>query len=266
MGSSKTGGAFHGAVGTGALLLLAEGAGRLGLIDPATVPPVSVVLVTAAGLLADPGFLAAAAATLAAWACGLAIAIGCAVPLGVVLGALPPAERALRPFLEFLRPVPAVALIPPLLLLLRHDTAAKIGVVVYAATWPILINTMYAIRDVDPQAKETLRGFGFGPLAVLRWVSLPSAAPFVLTGVRLAAAIGLIVVISAELLTGGATGVGVFLLAAGSAAGGTGVVLAVALWAGALGMTVNALLVRAGRRLFRWHHATTGAGAGEGPA
>jgi NitT/TauT family transport system permease protein len=251
---------LRGAAGTGALLVLAELAGRSGLFDTATVPPVSSVLVTAAGLLADPEFLAAAAATLAAWAIGLAVTVSCAVPLGVVLGGLPLVERAVRPFVEFLRPIPSIALIPLLLPLLQDNTATKVGVVVYAGTWPVLINTMYAIRDVDPQAKETLRSFGFGPLAVLRRVSVPSAAPFVLTGVRLAAAVGLIVAISTELLMGGADGVGTFLLTAGSAAGGTGVVLATAVWAGAVGLLVNASLVRAGHRLFPWHHATTGQG------
>jgi NitT/TauT family transport system permease protein len=127
---------------------------------------------------------------------------------------------------------------------------------VYAATWPILINTLYALADVDPLAKDTLRSFGFGRLAVLWRVTLPFAAPFVTTGIRISAAIGLIVVVSAELFSGGG-GLGTYLSQTQSGGGRPDLLLAGALWAGLIGLAVNAGLVWTERKVFAWHAART---------
>ncbi|MCW2881153.1 MAG: transporter permease [Sphaerisporangium sp.] len=248
----------RGAAGAAVLLIAAELAGRSGLIDPVLLPPMSTVLAGAAGLLADPEFLTDLWGTVIVWATGLLTAIVIAVPLGVLLGTLPRAELAARPLVEFMRPIPSVALLPLVTLLIPYDHGVKITVIVYAAVWPVLINTMYGLRDVDPVAKETLRSFGFGRLAVLARVSVPSAAPFVLTGVRLAAATGLIVAISAELVAGGTDGIGAFMIRAGSGYR-TDLILAATLWAGILGLLANMLLVRVQRWAFRWHTERTGA-------
>ncbi|RCG30780.1 ABC transporter permease [Sphaerisporangium album] len=247
----------RGATGVAVLLIAAELAGRTGLVDTSLLPLMSTVLARAAELVADPAFLADVWGTLIVWAAGLLIAVVIAVPLGTLLGSLPRAETATRPLVEFLRPIPSVALLPLITLLIPDDSAIKMTAVVYAAAWPLLVNTMYGLRDVDPIAKETMRSFGFGRLAVLARVSLPSAAPFVLTGVRLATAVGLIVAVSAELITGGTAGVGAFMIRAG-AGFRTDLVLAATLWAGVLGLVANALLLELQRRAFRWHAATSG--------
>ncbi|MEU8266224.1 ABC transporter permease [Sphaerisporangium sp. NPDC049002] len=249
----------RGAAGAAVLLIAAELAGRSGLIDPVLLPPVSTVLAAAGGLVADTEFWTDLWGTVTVWAIGLLIAIVIAVPLGVLLGTLPRAELAARPIVEFLRPIPSVALLPLVTLLIADGHSVKITVIVFAASWPVLINTMYGLRDVDPVAKETLRSFGFGRLAVLGRVSVPSAAPFVLTGVRLAAAVGLVVAISAELVAGGTDGIGAFMIRAGSGLR-TDLILAATLWAGILGLAANALLVRVQRRAFRWHSARAGGG------
>jgi NitT/TauT family transport system permease protein len=244
---------LRGAVGIAAFLVLAEAAGRLGLID--SMPLASDVLARTVALVADADFPAAVVQTLAAWALGLLVTTVVMVPLGVLLGTVPRAERALRPFVEFMRPIPSIALIPLAILFFQDVFLAKVAIIIYAATWPILLNTMHAVRDVDPLARETMRSFGFGPASVLRFVSLPSAAPFILTGIRLSASIGIIVGISTELFAVGAAGIGAFLITAQSGAGGIDSVVAAAVWAGLIGLAVNGLFVYAGRRLFRWHHA-----------
>jgi NitT/TauT family transport system permease protein len=108
------------------------------------------------------------------------------------------------------------------------------------------------VAEVDPVAKETLRVFGFGRVAVLCLVSLPSAAPFIATGVRLAAAVALILAVGTEILSGFGDGLGVFIAQAQQAPDGTVDVLAGMVWAGVLGLLTNAALVRGERRLFRW--------------
>ena len=208
--------------------------------------------------MADRDFLMGALTTLTNWALGLLVAVAVAVPAGVLLGALTPMERAVRPLLEFLRPIPSVAIIPLAILLIPVDELMKVSVIVYASVWPILINTLYGMHDVDPLAKDSLRSFGFGRLAVLGRVSLPSAAPFVATGIRIAAGIALILAVSAELLAGGVAGLGVFVIQA-SSGNRTDLIMAATFWAGVFGLLANVALQAAERRLFRWHRVRTGA-------
>ncbi|NUP64014.1 MAG: ABC transporter permease [Nonomuraea sp.] len=249
---------LRGAAGAAGFLLVGELVIRFALSDDVTFPTPSTILYEAARVLADPVFLEGLATTLTNWALGLLIAIAVAVPLGVLLGALPPVERAIRPLLEFLRPIPSVAIIPLAILLIPADGLMKISVIVYASMWPILINTLYGMQDVDPLAKESLRAFGFGPLAVLARVSLPSAAPFVATGVRIAAGIALVLAVSAELLAGGTAGIGVYTIQAGSG-NRTDLIMAATFWAGVFGVLANLVLLAGERRLFHWHRMRTGA-------
>jgi NitT/TauT family transport system permease protein len=250
---------LRGVAGVTGFLLLMEALTRT-VIDPIVLPRASTVLAAAAGLATSGAFLSQVASTLGACVTGLLLAAAIAVPLGVVLGAMPRVEGSTRPLLEFLRPVPAVALIPVAQFLFLDPADAKVALVVFASLWPVLINTMYGMRDVDPVAKDTLRGFGFGPLDVIARVSLPSTAPFIATGVRIAASVTLIVAVSTELFVGG-TGIGAYLSEA-SAGNQRAEMIAAIVWTGAIGVIMNGTLAGAERRLFRWHHLRV---AGERP-
>ncbi len=124
--------------------------------------------------------------------------------------------------------------------------------IVYASVWPILFNTVYGLREVDPVAKDTLRAFGFSRIEVLWRVSLPATAPFVATGVRMAAAVALILAVTAEMFGGFGSGIGIFIAQASNYPGGVGDTLAATVWAGALGLLINAALERGERRLLPW--------------
>ena len=119
-----------------------------------------------------------------------------AVPAGLVLGSVPGVRAATRAMVEFLRPIPSVALIPLVALILGPGLRMNVTLIVYAAIWPVLFNTIYGLDDVDPVARETLRAFGFGRLGVIRRVNLPSASPFIATGIRLASSIAIILSIA----------------------------------------------------------------------
>jgi NitT/TauT family transport system permease protein len=244
-----------GAAGAAGAVLVVEAVSRLGLVDETALPAASTVLSRAGELAVDADFLIDVGDTVRSWALGLLLAMAIAIPLGVLLGSVPLLGTASRVLVEMARPIPSVAIIPLVLILFAEATSQKVALVCYAATWPILINTLYALRDVDPLAKDSLRVFGFGEGAVLWRVSLPSAAPFIATGVRISASVGLIVVISTELIAGGGEGIGLFLREAESGGGDTVVMLAGACWAGALGLAANAGLVGLERVLFRWHSA-----------
>jgi NitT/TauT family transport system permease protein len=244
-----------GTVGLAAAFGLAELIVWAGRVDPAVFPLPSTVLGQAVSLAANSAFGAAVGSTMAAWGEAMVITVAIAVPAGVLLGMLPPVESAVRPVIEFLRPLPSVVLVPLVLLIVQNTVGTEVVIIVLATVWPVLINTVYGLREVDPEAKETLRSFGFGPLAVTYRVSLPSAAPFIATGIRIAASLAFVVAIAVELVGVGMNGLGAF---AGQAQSGTDavpVMIAVALWAGIIGLALNAVFVGAERRAFRWHHA-----------
>ncbi|MFJ3668945.1 ABC transporter permease [Streptomyces sp. NPDC090106] len=240
-----------------------EAVSRAGIVSRTYLPPASDVLGRAVELAGDGVFLDGVGATLRAWGLGLALATAVAVPLGLLLGSVPVVDAAVRAIVEFLRPLPSVALIPLVSLLLGSGTGTEVALITYACVWPILFNTVHGLGETDPLAKDTLRAFGFGRLSVLLRVELPGTAPFIAAGIRISAAVALILAVATELLAGFGEGLGIFIAQAGLATDGTRDVLAGVVWAGALGLVINGALVWGERRLFPWTpgHRTAGGAA-----
>ena len=251
---------IRGAAGVVVFLLLAEAAGRLGLISRSALPLTSSVLKQAVLLAGNGEFLSDLGATMEAWALGMAITVAVGVPLGVLLGSLPGVRVATRAIVEFLRPIPSVALILLVSLLLGPGLRLAATLIVYGAIWPVLYNTIAGIDDVDPVAKETARAFGFSRLDIMRIVSLPSAAPFIGTGIRLASAVALILDIATGYITGAINGpgIGAYIAQQSTGASNTTVILAATVWAGLLGLVLDLLLTGVQGRLLRWHHTRLG--------
>lgn len=245
----------RGAVGILVLFVVAEIVSRAGIVNEFYFPPTSVVLLRVGELLVTPSFLIEILATLQAWALGLAICILVAVSLGVLLGSSRAVYSASRAIIEFLRPIPSVALIPVAMLLFGKDIEMKVALVVFSAAWPILFNTIYGMHDVDPIAKLTAKSFGRGRLATLAQVSLPSAAPFIFTGIRISASVALIVTVGAEFFGGSTSGLGYWLIQVSSTGNRADLVFAGTIIAGLLGLAVNGLLVLVERRFFGWQPA-----------
>jgi NitT/TauT family transport system permease protein len=242
----------RGAAGILLVIAASEALGRAGIVDQDYLPPASTILRRAGELVMDAEFRTDVRATLVAWALGLLVATGIAVPLGLTLGTIPPIARAITTIVEFLRPIPSVALIPLVAMLLGSGLEMKLTVIVYASVWPILFNTVYGLRDVDPVARDTLRAFGFGRLEVLWRVAIPATAPFVATGIRIAAAVALILTVTTEMFGGFGDGIGIFIAQASNYPGGIDDTLAATVWAGMLGLLINGLLRRGELRLFHW--------------
>jgi NitT/TauT family transport system permease protein len=225
---------------------------RAGLVNKEFLPPPSQVLLRVGDLLGEVSFLRDIIATVLAWAIALIISTAVAIPAGLLLGSIPWLRDATRSVVEFLRPIPSVALIPLVLLVIGSGPEAKITLAVYAAVWPILFNTIYALGEIDPVLIETAKSYGTGKTRMLTSVALPHAAPFVFTGVRLSASIALIVVVSTEFLAGANKGIGEYILEASSSNSRMDYVLAGTVVAGVVGYLINEGLERAGRRMFRW--------------
>jgi NitT/TauT family transport system permease protein len=241
-------------LGVAAFVLLVEFVTRLELVPPIYLPRASTVILRIVELVQDPAFLGHVAATLRAWAVGLAIATVISIPLGVLIGTSDLAYRMVSPVIEFMRPIPSVALIPLGILLWGQGFSMKIILVAYATAWPILFNTVYGVHDVDPIAVETARCFGLKRGAILRRIKLPSAAPFIFTGLRISASIGLIVVVGTELLASADRGIGSYILFVSSSGGHMDSVLAGAAVAGIIGALINTLLEWIDRRVFAWRY------------
>ncbi|WP_329068218.1 ABC transporter permease [Amycolatopsis sp. NBC_01480] len=248
-------------VGLLGFLLLWEVVVRAGLVDQNDLPPPTVVFARLGELLGDTEFVRDVIASVLAWMIALVISIAIAVPAGLLLGSIGWLRDATKAIVEFLRPIPSVALIPLVLILIGGGPESKITLAVYAAVWPILFNTVYALSEMDPLLTETARTYGTPKSRILTSVALPHAAPFVFTGIRMSAAISLILVISTEFLAGAKLGIGQFILEASSGENRMDLVLAGTVVAGVLGFLVNEGLERLGRRLFRWSTADEGAAA-----
>lgn len=139
--------------------------------------------------------------TMGAYAQGFGLAIVLGVVLGAALGASTVAYNVFRVVIEFLRPLPSVALIPFSILLLGVGTTTTVAMITYASFWPILFNTYYGVRGVNQVAVDTARVFGLSRLYVFFRVQIPSAAASIATGVRVSASLALILVITVEILT-----------------------------------------------------------------
>jgi ABC-type nitrate/sulfonate/bicarbonate transport system permease component len=146
--------------------------------------------------------------TLHAYLEGLALAILIGVTAGILIGSSRTLLDASSVVIEFLRPIPGVALIPLAIVFFGpFGIAAHRFVVAFAATWPILINTIYGVRGVDRMLHDVARTSGVGRVGRLFRVTLPASLPSTATGIRISAAIALVVCVTAEFVTG-AGGVG----------------------------------------------------------
>ena len=186
-----------------------EGLVRLAHVEASVATPSSTVRALAEEL--GSGSLAGElGATLESYVEGLAIAVALGVVLGVAIGGSRLVRDGSSVLVEFLRPIPAVAVIPLAIMVFGLGLPLRRFVVAYAVLWPVLINTAYGIRGTDRLLDDVARTSGVGRVGRLVRVRLPAALPSVATGVRVAATAALLVAVTAEFVTGSA-GVGAYM-------------------------------------------------------
>jgi len=224
---------------------------RTGLIREEDLPSMTATADELWRLVQTWAFWSAFLHTIRGWAIGLVLATVLAVPIGIVLGLSDYAGRAFRVPVEFLRPIPSAALIPLLFLTLGTSLESEIFLATFGAFWPILVQTIYGVRDVDPVTIDTARSFGVPKWERLWRITLPSAVPYIATGMRLASAVSLILAFTAELFMG-TPGLGRMLNYAQSY-GLTTQLYALALATGVLGLGTHLLFSALESRALRWH-------------
>ncbi|MFI5550220.1 ABC transporter permease [Streptomyces sp. NPDC051738] len=245
-----------GAAGLAVFLALGEAVPRLGLVKEAYFPPTSRIADALADEVADSAFWTALGDTLTGWALGLMIASCAGIVIGVLVSVVPYLREATASTIEFLRPIPSVALIPLAVLLYGTELRSVLLLVIYASFWQVLIQVLYGVQDVDPVAEETARSYGLGTWARIRHVLWPTALPYVMTGVRLAAAVALILAITAELVVG-APGLGKRIGVA-QASQAVPEMYALIVVTGLLGLLINVGARTVERRALAWHQSVRG--------
>lgn len=233
-----------------ALLLLWELAPRFGLVDRTFLPPFSEVVRAWWGLVTDGELATNAQASLVRSFSGFGLAVALAVPLGLLIGWYRPVADLLNPLLEVFRNTAALALLPVFVLLLGIGETSKISIVVYACTWPILLNTISAVRNVDPTLLRLARSMDLSAPRLFQKVILPASVPTIFTGIRLAGAVSILVLVAAEMI-GAKAGLG-YLINSSQYNFAIPQMYAGIVTVSALGVAFNQLLVAVERRLSAW--------------
>jgi ABC-type nitrate/sulfonate/bicarbonate transport system permease component len=240
-----------GPLGVAGALLTWEVLSRADVLPSRSFPPATAVARALFEETAGAELWIALGQTLEGWALGLGLASALAVPLGILIGSSRLLYGMSKALIEFLRPIPSVALIPLAVLVYGTGLQTKLFLVTFASFWPILFQAIYGVQDVDPVAQDTARAFGFGRMQRLLRVTLPSAAPYIATGLRISSSVALVLAVTAELIVG-VPGVGKVINAAQSG-GAYALMYALIVVAGLLGLLLNLGFRAAERRLLRWH-------------
>jgi sulfonate transport system permease protein len=187
--------------------------------------------------------------TLAGWLAATALG----VVLGAIIAASPTTRDLFEPTVEFLRPLPSSAMIPPAILLLGLTDGMVVAVVVFGAIWPILLGAIHGFRAVEPRLMELSRALRLSRLERLWRIALPD----IIAGMRVSLAIALIITVVAEMLSA-RPGLGQMILLAARGFRSADIFAGVFVL-GALGYLGNMMLERIEAHFLRWRPVVGGA-------
>jgi len=177
-------------------------------------------------------------------ACAVGIALGAAIASSSL------ARKLLQPSAEFLRPLPASAVLPPAILVLGLSDAMIVFVVAFGCVWPILLGAIQGFRSLEPRLVEVSRLMNFSPWKKAWAFQLPSALPDIFAGMRVSIAIALIVTVASEMLSS-QPGIGYLMLVAARAFRSADIFAGIIVL-GALGFATNYGIQRLEDHLLRW--------------
>jgi len=233
------------------LLVVWELLAQAELLNPLIVPPLSKILDTFAALVWSGQIPLQIIVSLQRAFLGYLLAAVVFIPLGILMGLFDAFHRAVEVIIEMLRPIPPPVIIPVAMLFFGLGDEMKIFVIFFSCAWPILLNTLAGVRNIDRVLLYTARTFGLSRRKIIWQVILPACSPHIMTGLRVSLPIMLIMVVISEMI-GSTDGIGYFILdsqrrfrVAQMYAG----MLALAIF----GYTLNQLFNWAYRRLLPWH-------------
>jgi ABC-type nitrate/sulfonate/bicarbonate transport system permease component len=215
------------------------------------IPPISQILVALGELIMSGLVTTHFLTTVRRFLEGYLLAAVIAVSAGVALGYFRFAHSLLEMLIEFLRPMPSVAIIPVAILLLGIGDLMIVAVTVYASVWPILVNTIDGVRRIERTLLDTGRTFGLDRRRMLWQIVFPAASPYIVTGLRISLSIALILVTTAEMIAG-SKGLGFFILDEERSLHSTNMYAGIIVVA-VLGYVLNRLFIALEEQAMRWH-------------
>ena len=190
------------------------------------------------------------AASLARVFGGFGLAVLAALPLGLLIGRVPLMRALLDPTFQILRPVPVTAWLPLAMILFGLGPRPAYFLVFLGAFYPILINTVFGVRSVEPRLFEAAAMLGCTGPAQFAHVVLPAALPSIFTGLRLGLGFAWVVIVVGE-MTGVQTGLGAIIMEARQLSR-TEIVICGMMVIGVAGFVSDWIVMRIGRRLLAW--------------
>lgn len=181
-------------------LLLWELLGRAGVVGSIFFPQPSAIAGALVGLIRSGEIAVHVGVTMGRTLAGFGIGAGAGLLLGFAMGAWPRVHAQLDPLVALVHPMPKIAMLPLILIVFGIDEASKVALGALGAFFPMLINTVAAVRHISPTYFEVARSYGAGPVRTFTRVMLPGSLPLVLTGARLSINVALMLVIAGELL------------------------------------------------------------------
>lgn len=215
----------------------------------ATLPPPSRVVKDTWELIVDPffdrggidrGLFWHLSASLHRVALGYALASIAGVALGTLVGQSLWAMRGLDPIFQVLRTIPPLAWLPLSLAAFRDGQPSAIFVIFITAIWPIIINTAVGIRNIPQDYRNVARVLRLNPLEFFYKIMVPSAAPYIFTGLRIGIGLSWLAIVAAEMLIGG-VGIGFFIWDAWNSSHISEIILAL-FYVGVIGFVLDRLV------------------------
>lgn len=251
-----------------AVLLIWEACARAGFVSPIVLPaPSAVAAKWWASLLPaqdfDPAMqtrlawvfsgelLQDAFASLYRVVVGFVVGAGLALPLGLMMGAIPSVYALFNPLIQILRPIPPIAYIPLAILWFGLGNPPAVFLISIGAFFPVLMNTIAGVRQVDGIYLRAARNLGAGPGTLFLRVILPAATPYILAGVRIGIGTAFIVVIVSEMIAV-SDGLGFRILEAREFMWSDKIIAGM-ITIGLLGLGLDTCVSRLNNHLLRWH-------------
>lgn len=181
---------------------------------------------------------------------GFLLAAACALPLGMLIGRVALVRAALDPTLQLMRPIPVTAWLPLAMIVFGIGPTSAFFLVFLGAFYPILVNTIFGVRNVEPRLFEAAQMLGISQQAMFWKVVLPAALPSIFTGLRLGLGFAWVVIVVGE-MTGVQTGLGAIIMEARQLSR-TEIVISGMITIGVLGFLSDWIVQLIGKRLLRW--------------
>ncbi len=241
------------------ILVLAvwEAVARAGMVRTLFLPSVSAILAQAGALLGDGSLVTHSAISLGRALTGLALAVAIGAPIGIAMARLPGVHRVCDPFVALGFPTPKISLLPIFILWFGIGHLSKVLLIAFGCLFPIVVACYHGARGVETLMLWSARAMGAGERGLLWKVVLPATVPALLTGLRVALPLSLILVFVSEMVAGGG-GLG-FLLINAQRYFETPTCFAALFAVLLIGFALDRLLLWARHRCLPWHEETAAA-------